>query len=239
MQNNPKTELHMHADPQMRIRLQLFWSIVTIMIVSTTTSLRSPCNVFHIQMQSMRRFHFGYSFTTTRNTSNEEKKKNHDNCSWPSWRGILQSCKIKAASSEEWMIQWIGVKAATWIVGEHIFRKYIPFTQRRKLKILGYAEKKKTILSFLENSCFQDEWKILWTNIIMGKKVSVFKCLVSVSRSLTCGFWTIFWEKSRRKVNDMIDIVGKTSNSSVSKTTRLSWKLATQKWKTISASFSS
>ena len=37
----------------------------------------------------------------------------------------------------------------------------------------------------------------------------------------------------------MIDIVGKTSNSSVSKTTILSWKLATQKWKTISASFSS
>ena len=103
MQNNSKTELHMHADPQMRTRLQLFCSIVTIIIFSTATSLRSSCNVFHIQMQSMRRFHFGWSFTTTRNASNEKKKKNQDNCSWPSWRGILQSCKTKAASSEEWM----------------------------------------------------------------------------------------------------------------------------------------
>ena len=154
MQNNPKTELHMHADPQMRIRLQLFWSIVTIFLFSTTISLRSLCNVFHIQMQSMRRFHFGWSFTTTRNASNEEKKKNQDNCSWPSWRGILQSCKTKLLlQKNEWTIQWIGLKAATSIVGEHIFRKYIPFTQRRNLKILGYAEK-KTILSCLENSCF-------------------------------------------------------------------------------------
>ena len=37
------------------------------------------------------------------NASNEEKKENQDNCSWPSWRGILQSSKIKTASSEEWM----------------------------------------------------------------------------------------------------------------------------------------
>ena len=105
MQNNPKTELHMHVDPQMRIHLQLFWSIVTIFIVSTTTSLRSAWNVVQIQMKSMRNFHFGWSFinTTTRNASNEKKKKNQDNCSWPSWRGILQSCKTKAASSEERM----------------------------------------------------------------------------------------------------------------------------------------
>ena len=105
MQNNPKTELHMHVNPQMRIGLQLFWSIVTIFIVSTTTSLRSAWNVFQIQMQSMRNFHFGWSFinTITRNACNEKQKKNQDNCSWPSWRGILQSCKTKAASSEEWM----------------------------------------------------------------------------------------------------------------------------------------
>ena len=41
MQNHPKTELHMHSDPQMRSRVQLFWSIITIHIFSTITSLRS------------------------------------------------------------------------------------------------------------------------------------------------------------------------------------------------------
>ena len=143
MQNNPKTELHMHADPQMRIGLQLFCSIVTIIIFSTATSLRSSCNVFHIQMQSMRRFHFGWSFTTTRKASNEEKKKNQDNCSWPSWRGILQSCKTKALlQKNEWIIEWIGLKAATSIVGEHIFRKYICSLNDATLKFLDMQRKK-------------------------------------------------------------------------------------------------
>ena len=41
MQNHPNTELHMHSDPQMRSRVQLFWSIITIHIFSTITSLRS------------------------------------------------------------------------------------------------------------------------------------------------------------------------------------------------------
>ena len=68
----------------------------------------------------------------------------------------------------EGIIQWIGLKAATSIVGEHIFRKYIPFTQRHALKILGYAEK-KTILSCLENSCFEEQ--TLWTN---GEKSEPF-----------------------------------------------------------------
>ena len=145
MQHKPKAELNMHADLQMKIRLQLFCSIITIIIFSTAISLRRVwlSQLFSFQMQSMRRIHFGWLFTT-RNASNEEKKKNQDNCSWPSWRGILQSCKTKAASSEEWMndaMDWL--KAATSIVGEHIFRKYIPFTQRRNLKILGHAERKK------------------------------------------------------------------------------------------------
>ena len=57
---------------------------------------------FSFQMQSMRRIHFGW-LLTTRNASNEEKNENQDNCSWPSWRGILQSSKTKTPSSEEWM----------------------------------------------------------------------------------------------------------------------------------------
>ena len=150
MQNNPKTELLMHADPQMRIRLQLFWSIVTIFLFSTTISLRSLCNVFHIQMQSMRRFHFGWSFTTTRNASNEEKKKNQDNCSWPSWRGILQSCKTKLLlQKNEWyngLDEQPLLQSLENTISENIFSLL-------NLKILGYAEK-KTILSCLENSCF-------------------------------------------------------------------------------------
>ena len=160
-------------------------------------SLRNPCNVFHIQMQSVRRFRFGCLFTTTRNASNEEKKKNQDNCSWPSWRGILQSCKTKAASSEEWMIQWIGLKAATSILGEHVFRKYIPFTQRRNLKILGYAEKNdfKLLRKFLLLRSPE--------NLVDEKKGNLFECLVSVSQSLICRFWMIFWEKSSRKLNDI------------------------------------
>ena len=33
--------------------------------------------------------------------------------------------------------------------------------------------------------------------------MSVFNCLVSVSRSVICGFWMIFWGKTGREVNDM------------------------------------
>ena len=44
------------------------------------------------------------------------------------------------------------------------------------------------------------------------------------------------WEKSRRKVNDIVEKIWK---SFVSKTTTLSRKLATKKWKTKWASFSS
>ena len=132
MQNSPKTKLHMHADPQMRIRLQLFWSIVTIIIFSIAISLRawrSPCNFFHIQMQSMRRFHFGWSFTTTRNTSNEKKKNYQDNCSWPNWRGILQSSKTKAASSEEWMNDTMDCMKSRYCNRWRTYsRKYITFS---------------------------------------------------------------------------------------------------------------
>ena len=169
MQNNPKTKLHMHADPQMRIRLQLFRSIVTIIILLTTTSLRSPCNVFHIQMQSMRRFHFGWSFTTTRNASNEEKKKNQDNCSWPSWRGILQSCKTKAASSEEWMNDTMD-----WSKSRYFNRWRAYFSEiypvRVTLKFLDIQ--KKNDFELLRKFLLLEDGKTLWTNV--GKKVSLF-----------------------------------------------------------------
>ena len=69
------------------------------------------------------------------------------------------------------MLQWISLKAATSIVGEHIFRKYIPFTQRRNVKILGYAEKKKDFQLLRKFLLLEDE-KTLWTNV--GKKSEPF-----------------------------------------------------------------
>ena len=41
MQNNPKTELHVRSDPQMRIHVQTFCSIVAINVFSTVISSRS------------------------------------------------------------------------------------------------------------------------------------------------------------------------------------------------------
>ena len=89
----------MHLDPQMRSSLQLFWSIVMINIFSPKISVRSQANFFHFQMQSCDYLIFGWS-PNTRNASNEEKKKNQHNSSWPGGTGILQSPKTKAASSD-------------------------------------------------------------------------------------------------------------------------------------------
>ena len=147
MQNNPKTELHMHADPQMRIRLQLFWSIVTIIVFSTAKSLRSRCNFFHSHSNAIdlpNPFWLNVSFTsTTWTASHEEREKIRVIVRGRSGQAFYNHLEPKLfLQKNEWTIQWIGLKAATSIVGEHIFRKYIPFTQRRNLKILGYAEKK-------------------------------------------------------------------------------------------------
>ena len=46
MQNNLKTGMHMHSYLQMRIRLQVFWSIVTITCFSNMICLISACNFF-------------------------------------------------------------------------------------------------------------------------------------------------------------------------------------------------
>ena len=62
MQNNLKTELHMHSDPQMRSIVQLFWSIVTIIIFSDQLSLMAIKAFFDIQMQSMKQFNFLLTF---------------------------------------------------------------------------------------------------------------------------------------------------------------------------------
>ena len=105
--------------------------------------------LFSFQMQSMRRIHFGW-LLTTRNASNEEKKENQDNCSWPSWRGILQSSN-KAASSEEWINEWYNgldeqplLQSLENIIFENAF-----------LDMQG----KKTILNCLENSCMKNHWR--------------------------------------------------------------------------------
>ena len=72
MQNNPKTELHMHVNPQMRIGLQLFWSIVTIFIVSTMTSLRSA---FEREVTFCLNLNLYSSNLATRETHGEENLK--------------------------------------------------------------------------------------------------------------------------------------------------------------------
>ena len=46
MQNNLKTGMHMHSDPKMRIRLQVFWSIVAITYFSTVICLRVSASFF-------------------------------------------------------------------------------------------------------------------------------------------------------------------------------------------------
>ena len=156
MQHKPKTELHMHADPQMKIRLQLFWLIVTIIIFSTAISLRrmrSSRNFFHSRWNRCDEFIL-VDCLPRGMLLMKKRRKTKIIARGRVGEAFCNRAKPKLLlQKNEWTIQWIGLKAATSIVGEHIFRKYIPFTQRRNLKILGYAEK-KTILSCLENSCF-------------------------------------------------------------------------------------
>ena len=148
MQHKPKTELHMHADPQMKIRLQLFWSIVTIIIFSTAISLRRmriSRNFFHSRCNRCDEFILVDCLPQGMLLFLMKKRRKIKIIA----RGRVGEAFCNRAKPKlflqknEWTIQWIGLKAATSIVGEHIFRKYIPFTQRRNLKILGYAEKKK------------------------------------------------------------------------------------------------
>ena len=168
MQNNPKTELHVHADPKMRIRLQLFWSIVTIIVFSTAKSLRSLRNFFHIQMQSMRRIHFGWSFNLPPLGLLLMKKgrkirvivrgrSEQAFCNRPEPKLFLQK--------NECIIQWIGWKAVTRIVAKYIFRKYNSFTQA--LKLLDMQKKKGS----------WTVWKILalrWYENMVWEKSKLF-----------------------------------------------------------------
>ena len=166
MQNNPKTELHMHSDPQMRIGLQLFWWNVTINVFSTAISLGSPRNFLHIQIQSMRWLIYNWSFSTG-NASNEEKKTNQDNCSWPSKAGILQSSKTKSAPSEELVhdtMDWF--KSLQSNRYKTVFSK-ISFILLN-LKIVRMQRKKKEFRIVLEISCFWEGINTLWANV--GKK---------------------------------------------------------------------
>ena len=88
-------------------------------------------------------------------------------------------------------------------------------------------------------------WKFLAfrkisTSCLVGgkwkKKVSLFQKLNFCFAKSNLRVSEDIWEKSRRKVNDIVEIVW---NSFVSKTMILSRKLATKKWKTKWASFSS
>ena len=146
MQHKPKTELNMHADPQMKIRLQLFWLIVTIIIFSTAISLRrmrSSRNFFHSRWNRCDEFIL-VDCLPQRLLLMKKRRKIKIIAHGRVGEACCNRTKPKLfPQKNEWTLQWIGLKAATSIVGEHIFRKYIPFTQRRNLKILGYAEKKK------------------------------------------------------------------------------------------------
>ena len=107
-----------------------------------------------LQMQSMRQIHFGW-LLTTKNASNEEKKENQDNCSWPSWRGISQSCKTKAASSEEWMNDTMDrSKSRYFNRWRAYFSEIYPVHSTTQTWNSWICREKKTILSCLENSCF-------------------------------------------------------------------------------------
>ena len=172
MQHNPKTELHMHCYPQMRIGLQLFWWNVTINVFSTAISLGSHRNFLHIQIQSMRWLICTWSFNTG-NASNGEKKTNLDNCSWPSKAGILQSSKTKTAPSEEWVhdtMDWF--KSLQSNRYKTVFSK-ISFILLN-LKIVSIQREKKEFRIVLEISCFSEDINTLpcWGKV--GKKVSLF-----------------------------------------------------------------
>ena len=152
MQNNPKTERHMHSNPQMRIRLQLFLSTITINLFSTAISLRSSCNVF-----TTRYNRCDDSILVDRLTRGVFLMKKRRKisiiacgrvgqafCNRPKPKLLLQDNGC--------MIKWIERKAAASIVGKDIFRNiYDSLT----LTILGYAEKKR-ILNCSENSCFKN-----------------------------------------------------------------------------------
>ena len=201
MQHKRKTELHMHADPQMKIRLQLFWSIVTIIIFSTAISLRrlwSSRNFFHSRCNRCDEFILvdclpqGMLLMKKRTKIKiiAHGRVGEAFCNRPKPKLLLQK--------NEWMIQWIGWTAATSIVGKHNFGKCIQF--HSTLNFLD-MQKKKGFWVAEKILAFKKTWKHcgrLWE-----KKLSLFNCLVSVSRSVICGFWMIFWDKSGRKVNDI------------------------------------
>ena len=130
MQSNPKTELHMHADPQMRTRLQLFWSIVTIIIVSTTTSLRSPCNVFTSRCNRCEDFILVDRLPPRGMLLMKKRRKTKIIARGRVGEAFCNRAKPKLLlQKNKWMIQWIGWNAPTFIVGNDIFGKYIQFTQ--------------------------------------------------------------------------------------------------------------
>ena len=153
MQNNPKTERHMHSNPQMRIRLQLFLSTITINLFSTAISLRSSCNVF-----TTRYNRCDDSILVDRLTRGVFLMKKRRKisiiacgrvgqafCNRPKPKLLLQDNGC--------MIKWIERKAATSIVGKDLFWKYISFTQPYNSWI---CREKKRILNCSENSCFKN-----------------------------------------------------------------------------------
>ena len=201
MQNNLKTGMHMHSDPQMRIRLQVFWSIVTITCFSTMICLRSACKFFWHRDAIDATIQFFVDLIKPGLLFNEKKKKNQDNCLWPSRTGILQSSQTKAALLEEWIHDnWNRWKAVTRIVGKYIFRKYISSNVfDLKIEQSLDIQRNKRILNLLEYSLKET---INTKNIHddrEGKKVSLFSKLNFCFAKSDLRVWEDSWEKNGRK----------------------------------------
>ena len=116
----------------------------------------------------------------TRNDSNQEKKENLDNCSWPSGIGILQSSTTKAASLEEWVHDkciWIRCKAVLRIVGKYFFRKCVSLKYAFDLKSKESLdiERNKRILNVLENSFKKLSTRKIFMANVWKKSGSFFK----------------------------------------------------------------
>ena len=138
--------------------------------------------------------------------------------------------------TNELMVKWIAWKADARIVRKYLFRKYNSFKCVFDLKIEESLDiqRNKRIWSVLEFSFVSNIAETVMANV--EKKSKSFLVLNFCFAKSHLRGWDHIWTKSGRKVNH---IVGKTWNAFVSKTTILSRKLATKKWKTKWASFSS
>ena len=111
MHNSLKTELHIYAFTPTNEK-----QCATFVIIHDDEHFfhrhdfdENPiANFFTSKSNRCNDLIFGWSFNM-RNAFNEIKKKNQENCTWPSGSGILQSSKTKKLLvNSEFLIKWIG-----------------------------------------------------------------------------------------------------------------------------------